>query len=184
VSDEPYTNLDLDTADELLIAAGRPELAKALRYQTQGVRNLVQGEWGQSFVNTLENLMDTRVVSVLTSVQLRLDEQIGIVQQLVTMVREANATAHEALTVAKAGAARLGKSEMDIEALKAIVVNNTTRLDVFEEKVAADIQERLARIETVLAARPQAREREHQAILDAITQSHAEPLNDDGHDGP
>ena len=177
MSDEPYTNLDLDTADELLVAAGRPELAKALRYQTQGVRNLVQGEWGQSFVNTLENLMDTRVVSVLTSVQLRLDEQISIVQQLVTMVREANATAHEALTVAKAGAARSGKNEADIEALSA-------RLDLFEAKVAQDIQIRLARIEDVLSARPVARAREHQAILDAITHSHSDPIDADGHDGP
>ncbi len=112
---DDYTNLDLDTADELLVAAGRPELAKALRHQTQGVRNLVQGVWGQSFVATLDNIMDTRVVSVLASVQARLDEQIALVQQMIIMTREANATAHEALTVAKVGAAHIKKVQADMK---------------------------------------------------------------------
>ena len=71
-----------------MISAGRPELANALRYQAQGVRNLVQGEWGLSFVNTLEKVMDTRVVSVLTSVQARLDEQISLVAQLLAVHKE------------------------------------------------------------------------------------------------
>ena len=57
------------------------------------------------------------------------------------------------------------------------------RMDAGEHE-RADLRLRLARIETVLAERPADREREHQAILDAITQAHAEPLNDDGHDGP
>lgn len=85
---DEYRNLDLDTADELLIAAGRPELAQALRYQTQGVRNLVQGEWGQSFVNALDNIMETRVINVLASVQQRLDQQIELVQQILTAHKE------------------------------------------------------------------------------------------------
>jgi len=54
---DDYTNLDLETAEELLRAAGKPELAEALGYHANGVRNLVQGEWGKSFVNSLEGLL-------------------------------------------------------------------------------------------------------------------------------
>lgn len=54
---EPYTNLDLDTAEALLRAAGKAELAEALNYHANGVRNLVQGVWGSSFVNSLEMLL-------------------------------------------------------------------------------------------------------------------------------
>lgn len=50
-------NLDLETAEALLIAAGKPELAQALRFQAQGVRNLVQGEWGKAFVGSFEGLL-------------------------------------------------------------------------------------------------------------------------------
>jgi PAS domain S-box-containing protein len=109
--EEEYTNLDLETAEQILFTAGKPELAKALHHHAHGVRNLVQGEWGKSFVGALENIMDTRVLSVLTNVQLRLDEQIGLVQQILTTAREAKAIAQEALSVSKAGAARLGKME-------------------------------------------------------------------------
>lgn len=59
--DEAYRNLDLDTAEQLLIAAGKPELATALYHQAQGVRNLVQGEWGKSFVNSLEGLLTKHI---------------------------------------------------------------------------------------------------------------------------
>lgn len=119
MSDEAYTNLDLDTAEEMVIAAGKPELAKALRFQAQGVRNLVQGEWGGAFVKTLENIMDTRVISVLTTVQQQLDQQIDLAQQILGMVKTADKTAKEALTVAKAGAARLGKFQQDLDGLHA-----------------------------------------------------------------
>jgi hypothetical protein len=154
MTDEAYTNLDLDTADELLIAAGRPELAKALRYQTQGVRNLVQGEWGRSFVNTLDNIMETRVVNVLASVQLRLDQQIELVQQILTAVREAQNTARQALSVSEAGQrglkkanVRIGKVEKRVSALE----DNNTRLDV---------------LEATIAARPALREAEYRAIAE------------------
>jgi len=76
---------------------------------------------------------------------------------------------------ASESAARLGKNEADIEAFR-------TRLDLFEAKVAQDIQARLAHIEHVLSERPVARAREHQAILDAITQSHADLNTNTDHD--
>jgi hypothetical protein len=47
------------------------------------------------------------------------------------------------------------------------------RMDAGEHE-RADLRQRLARIETVLAERPAEREREHQAILDAITQAHSD----------
>lgn len=55
--EEEYTNLDLETAEQLMFAAGKPELSKALHHHAHGVRNLVQGEWGKSFVNSLEDLL-------------------------------------------------------------------------------------------------------------------------------
>jgi len=60
-SKEPYTNLDLETAENLLIAAGKPELAKALGYHKDGVRNMIQGEWGNSFINSLNTLLKTHI---------------------------------------------------------------------------------------------------------------------------
>jgi hypothetical protein len=153
VSDEEYTNLDLDTAEELLIAAGKRELAVALRYQAQGVRNLVQGEWGRSFVGALENIMDTRVVNVLASVQQQLDQQIALAQQILTTAKDAQKTARQALSVSKAGAARLGKLE--------------DRMDASEAD-RADLRARLERIERIMAERPEQREAEHQALLKAI----------------
>lgn len=59
--DDDYRNMDLDTAEALVIAAGRPELAPALHAHAHGVRNLVQGEWGRSFVNSLESLLTKHI---------------------------------------------------------------------------------------------------------------------------
>lgn len=61
MSDEPYTNLDLQTAEDLLRAAGKPELAEALSHHAYGVRNLVQGEWGRSFVASLESILGRHI---------------------------------------------------------------------------------------------------------------------------
>jgi hypothetical protein len=153
---EEYTNFDLDTADELLVAAGYPSIAKALRHQTQGNRNLIQGEWGSRVVEAFENILQARVVAVLTSVQQRLDEQIGLVQQLITMTHGANA--------------RLGKVEKVVAALKkgqtasdkqmAVVVKQLEQLGALAEKtnylaeehnrIAAE-QNRLATIANDLA---------------------------------
>jgi DNA repair ATPase RecN len=144
--DDAYTNLDLDTAEEMVIAAGKPELAKALRYQAQGVRNLVQGEWGGAFVKTLENIMDTRVISVLTSVQQRLDQQYDIVQQLLAMQKASDKTAKQALSVAKAGAARLKKLEMGQKKYNTRLDDVIKRLEADEERLDKK-RERIDRLE-------------------------------------
>jgi DNA repair ATPase RecN len=61
VTDTPYTNADLDAAEFAFIAAGLPEHARALRQYTEGIRNLVQGEWGQSFVGSLARILTTHL---------------------------------------------------------------------------------------------------------------------------
>lgn len=152
-TNDEYTNMDLDTADEMLVAAGHPAIAKALRFQTQGNRNLIQGEWGSRVVSAFENILQAQVVNVLTNVQLRLDEQIALAQQILTTAKEAQKTARQALSVSKAGAARLGKLE--------------TRMDASEAD-RIDLRARLERIERIMADRPEQREAEHQALLDAI----------------
>jgi hypothetical protein len=65
-------------------------------------------------------------------------------------------------------------------ALRMLLEDNSTRLGKLEarmdagEEERADLRQRLARIESVLDERPAARAAEHQAILDAITQAHAD----------
>lgn len=58
---EPYTNLDLETAEQLLIAAGQPELAQGMWHYTQGWRNYVQGEFGQSFVDAFDRVVGNHI---------------------------------------------------------------------------------------------------------------------------
>lgn len=57
MSEGAYTNLDLDTAEQLLIAAGQPGQAAAMRQMTQGWRNMWQGEFGQSFVDAFDRVV-------------------------------------------------------------------------------------------------------------------------------
>lgn len=56
-NNDEYTNLDLDTAEEMLIAAGNTELAQALRFQTQGVRNMMQTALVPSFQKAVEDIL-------------------------------------------------------------------------------------------------------------------------------
>ena len=79
MADEPqqYTNADLDTAETLLIAAGQPELAKALRFYTEGNRNMVQGVWGQSFVNSFEQLIDKQTKTIAEAVTVAVRQEVA-----------------------------------------------------------------------------------------------------------
>jgi hypothetical protein len=115
---EKYTNLDLDTAEELLVAAGQPEIAKALRLQTQGMRNMMQGEWGLAFMNALDTVLERRLQAYEENNTLLLAGVNNSLQLLNTTVAEVLQIARRALTVAEAGAARLGKLEEDTAVLK------------------------------------------------------------------
>jgi hypothetical protein len=50
-------SLDLETAQQLYIAAGQPDQARAAGFVIDAVRNTVQGEWGIAFVNALDGLL-------------------------------------------------------------------------------------------------------------------------------
>lgn len=63
-----YTNADLDAAENKLVAAGHDGEAAALRQYTEGIRNLVQGEWGRSFVTALERLNDQQTQRIADAV--------------------------------------------------------------------------------------------------------------------
>ena len=136
---DPYTNLDLDTAEQMLIAAGKPELAMALRHQAQGVRNLVQGEWGMSFVTALESVVAKHVGP--------------LAEQVNGLRRDVQQSAAESVR-------RLGKLEADAKELRDGQLAASSRLDVHDQ--------RLAEIEQLLRERPEQRRIEHQALLDAI----------------
>jgi DNA repair ATPase RecN len=126
---DEYTNLDLDTADELLVQAGHPSIAKALRYQTQGNRNLIQGEWGTKVVNAFENILQVHVVAALASVQQTLDQQRDLVQQILDSQKKSEKTANQALSVAKAGARGLGKITTRVDAQADQIKEIIVRLD-------------------------------------------------------
>jgi hypothetical protein len=111
VSDEPYTNLDLETADAILIAAGHGEIARALKHQTHGNRNLIQGEWGMKVVKAFENILQVQVVNALADVQKSLDQQYDLVQQILAMQKVSDQNAKRALAVAKETARGLKKLE-------------------------------------------------------------------------
>ena len=163
MTQEEYTNLDLDTAEELLITAGKPELAKALRYQAQGVRNLVQGEWGLAFVGALESISKANTERILAEVATRLDEITSYVQQSVTIGRESKEialrsekTALESLAVSKAGAAKLATLEKAVLVLK----KGQTAFDQQTKQLTVDI----AAHATQLAAHDQRIARTEQAV--------------------
>jgi hypothetical protein len=68
MTDKSYTNLDLDTAESMLVGSGNPEQAKAMRYYTQGMRNFIQGEFGQSFVDAFERVMVRHIGPLTTEI--------------------------------------------------------------------------------------------------------------------
>lgn len=57
MTDEPYTNLDLDTAEQMLIDAGQAEQAGALRRYQQGIRNMMQTVVVPGFQNAVEGML-------------------------------------------------------------------------------------------------------------------------------
>ena len=135
---ETYSNLDLETAERMVIAAGKPELAPALRAHADGVRNLVQGEWGKSFVGSLENLL---------------------VKYIDPLGKDMGGLRADVQHWAAESAARLGKLEARMGA---------------SEADRAELRQRLERIERIMAERPSQREAEHQALLKAIRDNHAD----------
>lgn len=136
-----------------MAAAGHPDIALGMRRHSEAQRNMMQGVLVPMFVAMVERVMGPKLDGLRTDVQ---------------------AWAAESAT-------RLGKNEADIEALQAIVANNTARLDLFEAKVAEDIQRRLTHIEQIIAERPSQRAAEHQALLSAIRGMRV--VADNGHDG-
>ena len=138
---------DLREAENAMAAAGHPDIALGMRRHSEAQRNMMQGVMVPMFAELVERMLGPKIDGLRADVQAWASES----------------------------AARLGKNEADIDALR-------IRLDLFEAKVAQDIQARLAHIEHVLSERPVARAREHQAILDAITQSHADLNTNTDHD--
>jgi len=137
----------LREAENAMAAAGHPDIALGMRRHSEAQRNMMQGVMVPMFAELVERMLGPKIDGLRADVQAWASES----------------------------AARLGKNEADIDALR-------IRLDLFEAKVAQDIQARLAHIEHVLSERPVARAREHQAILDAITQSHADLNTNTDHD--
>lgn len=155
--EEDYTNADLDMADEMLVSAGFPAIAKALRFQTQGNRNLIQGTWGMQVVEAFQNILQVQVVAALATVQVTLDKQHDLVQQILTSQKNSEKIARQALSVAKAGQRGLKKLEQDVRALNARHGEQIAAL-------AADIAE----IKKVIAARPAQRAADQERLEERL----------------
>ena len=68
MSDADYTNLDLDTAEQLLLDAGRPDEAAALRRYSHGIRNMMQAAVVPGFVRTLEIVVSKQIGALTASI--------------------------------------------------------------------------------------------------------------------
>lgn len=97
MSEEEYTNLDLETAEALVISAGHPKLAPALHAHAQGVRNLVQGEWGKSFVKSLEDMSERQTNAIVAAVK----GELGALQREVSAIREQFQGVNDRLTASE-----------------------------------------------------------------------------------
>jgi ribosomal 50S subunit-associated protein YjgA (DUF615 family) len=97
--EKKYTNFDLELAEQKIIAAGgTPEYADALYSYFQGWRNYTMGQFGQQFVNAYEDALKRQVgpiqqsgestERILGQVLQRLDQQVDLVQQILTAHRE------------------------------------------------------------------------------------------------
>ena len=170
-------------AEQLLIAAGKPELAKALYYQAQGIRNLVQGEWGKSFVNSLENILQTYVITALAGVQQSLDQQHDLVQRILTAHQETarglKKLQSEVKTL-KDGQTRISREVADLDARhKEQWAEVIERLDADDarldrkRKELDDHNARLERLEARAAALPESEVNELIGLLRQIAQERA-----------
>ncbi len=158
MTEDEYTNLDLDTADELLVAAGHPSIAKALRLQTQANRNLVQGEWGKSFANSLDVILGKHVKVLSDEIgglrgdtnALQAEFHAGLstihstVSTLVETVDGLQAAADHLQT-------QMHESQEDRRAIHTEVAEVRTDVEAMKTEIAADIQTRLGRLELSLA---------------------------------
>jgi chromosome segregation ATPase len=159
--------LDLDTAQRLYIAAGQPEQAKAAGFLIDAVRNTVQGEWGTAFVNSLEGMLVRHITPLVEgqketlsgiaalSVQFQtLAETVDGLQTAMHESQEDRRVIHEELAEVKSQLTTYiaGSKRGELEVLKAATAAHDTRLDLFEKKVAADIQTRLERDDTRLTS--------------------------------
>lgn len=140
MTEEEYTNLDLETAEGLVIAAGHPRLAPALHAHAQGVRNLVQGEWGKSFVKSLEDISDRQTNTIVAAVKdeiAALRGEVGAIQRQFQGVTQ-----------------RLDASEADRRAIHEEIAALEKKLDVY---IAGSKREELIAIRRELDALKQAR---------------------------
>ncbi len=160
MSDKSKKSLDLTTAQRLYIAAGLPEQAEAAGFVIDAVRNTVQGEWGTAFVNSLEGLLVKHIdplvegqkethsgIAALSGQFHTLAETVDGLQSAMRESQADRQAIHDELAGVKDQLTTYiaGSKRGELEALKVATAKHDTRLDVFEKKVAADIQNRLTR---------------------------------------
>lgn len=136
---KPYTNLDLESAENALIRAGSPEIAPAMRQYTEGIRNYVQGEFGQSFINAVDSISQKQTKHILTEVAVTLDQLTGLVQTGITLARESKDIAGQSLAVSRANTAELGKLKKAVIVLKKGQTASDKQMAVVDKQLKAVI---------------------------------------------
>lgn len=180
MNDEAYTNLDLDTAEELLIAAGRPELAKALRYQAQGVRNLVQGEWGQSFVNTLDSMLALHLQPIakeMAALRSEVATRLGKLEKATALLKkgqqrissEVNTLGEEVSELRGSHDAQNTRHEAQIREITDRLERKRERFDRDEERIEEN-ERQIAELRQIITDRQIQRPIEYEQLADAIVE--------------
>jgi 5'-3' exonuclease len=136
-------------------------------------------------INREKEQDEKNALAALTSVAHRLDEITSYVQQSVTLAREgiaigkeARATGIEALAIAKAGAARLGKVEKAITTLKAGQVASKKQVSAAllllqeSKEDRADLRERIEALSAVVEEHNRV-SAEHDALVSDVAEMKA-----------
>lgn len=105
-----------------------------MRQYTQGIRNFLQSEFGQSFINAYETISEKHTVRILTDVAISLDKITGLVQTSITLAHEGIAIGKQALAVGQAAQATSLEALTVARSALGVSESNSKRLGHVEKR--------------------------------------------------
>lgn len=159
-----YEN-DLRDAENAMAAAGHPDIALGMRRHSEAQRNMMQGVLVPMFVQFVEKSLGLMIaplvegqerthsgIAALSGQFQTLAETVSDLQSAMRESQDDRRVIHEELAGVKDQLTTYirGSRRGELEAVKVTTDANAARLDLFEKKVAADIQSRLERDDTRL----------------------------------
>lgn len=140
MNDVPYTNADLDAAEHQLVSLGRQGEAEAFRQYTQGIRNLIQGEWGQSFLGALESLGERQAQTIVAALHQEVSALKDQFQSDISHLRTRLDRKRQRLDNHDA---RLDEQQRQIDELRQIVAARPAQRAAEQDALVGKIVERL-----------------------------------------